>query len=165
MRFRAHENEVFSEQAVQSFKLKNLKQEIILAEKGRKMFKEKVETNRIIYRENVRPELMTSAVSRIRREMRNHSAMVQNRLNGKLDKLSERQDIPLWTGSRSNVVIMDGGELPNFVVDILSLGPKHPRRDKFNEVHFLADVDKLVRELRETRSEGEKLFEIEASAK
>ena len=29
------------------------------------------------------------------------------------------------------------------------MGPKQPVRDKFNEVHFLADVDKLVRELRE----------------
>ena len=60
---------------------------------------------------------------------------------------------------------MDGPELPKFVLDILSLGPKHPVRDKFNEVHFLADVDKLVRELRENNTEGEKLCEIEASAK
>ena len=58
---------------------------------------------------------------------------------------------------------MDGRELPNFVLDILSLGPKHPVRDKFNEVQFLADVDKLVRELRENNTE--KLCEIEASSK
>ena len=38
-------------------------------------------------------------------------------------------------------------------------------RDKFNEVHFLADVDKLVRELRENNTEEEKLCEIEASSK
>ena len=38
-------------------------------------------------------------------------------------------------------------------------------RDKFNEVHFLPDVDKLVRELRENNTEGEKLCEIEASSK
>ena len=60
---------------------------------------------------------------------------------------------------------MDGRELPMFVLDILSLGPKHHVRDKFNEVHFLADVDKLVRELRENNTEGEKLCDIEASAK
>ena len=47
---------------------------------------------------------------------------------------------------------------------ILSLVPKHPVRDKFNEVHFLADVDKLLRELRENKTEDEKLCEIEASA-
>ena len=85
----------------------------------------------------MRPEMMPSVVSSIRREMRNHSAKVQNRLNGKLDKLSDRQDRPLRNGSHSNVVIMDGLELQKFVLDILSLGPKHPVRDKFNEVHFL----------------------------
>ena len=129
------------------------------------MFKEKLETDRSNFRENVRPELMPSVVGSVKREMRNHSAMVQNRLNGKLDKLSERQDRPLWNGSHSNVVIMDGRELPNFVLEILSLGPKHPVSDKFNEVHFLGDVNKLVRELRENNAGGERLCEIEASAK
>ena len=62
-------------------------------------------------------------------------------------------------------MIMDGRELPKFVFDILSLGPKHPVRDNINEVHFLADVDKLVRELRKNNTEVEKLCEIEASAK
>ena len=52
-----------------------------------------------------------------------------------------------------------------FVHDILLLGPKDPVREKFNEVHFLAEVDKLVRELRENNTEREKLCEIEASAK
>ena len=52
-----------------------------------------------------------------------------------------------------------------FLIDILSLGPKHPVRHKFNEVHILADVDKLVRELRENNTEGRKLCEIVASAK
>ena len=95
---------------------------------------------------------MPSVVGSIRREMRNHSAMIQNRLNGKPDKLSERQDRPLRNGSHSNVVIIDGRELPKFVLDILSLEPKYPVRDKFNEVHFLADLDKLVRELRENNT-------------
>ena len=71
---------------------------------------------------------MPSVVSSIRREMRNHSAMVQTRLNGKLDKLSERQDGPMRNGSHSNVVVMDGLELPKFVLDILSIGLKHPVR-------------------------------------
>ena len=122
----------FSKQAVHSFQLKLLKQETNRAEKGRKVFKEKLETDRSKFRENVKPELMRSLVSCIKREMRNHSKMVQNRLNGNLDKVSERQDRPLV---------------------------------HFNEVHFLADVDKLVRELREKNTEGEKVCEIEASAK
>ena len=62
-------------------------------------------------------------------------------------------------------MIMDGGELPNFVPAILSLARKYPLSDILNEVHFLANVDKPVRELRENKTEGEKLREIEASAK
>ena len=116
------------------------------------MFKEKLETDKIKFMENLRPELMPSTVISIRREIRNHSAMVQNRLYGKLDKLSARQDRPLRNGSHSNVVKVDGCELPKFVLDLLSLGPKHPVRDKFKEVHFLADVDKLVRELHENKT-------------
>ena len=81
LRFRAPKNEIFSEQAVHSFQLKLLKQEINRAEKGRKVFREKLETDRSSFREKVRPELMPSVVSCIKREMRGHSAMVQNRLN------------------------------------------------------------------------------------
>ena len=88
--------------------------------------------------------------------MRDHSELTSKRLNDKLAKLSERQDRPLRNGSQyvrcnnNNVVILDGVELPKFVLDVLSLGPKHPVWEKFNEVHFLPDVDKLVRELKRT---------------
>ena len=69
--------------------------------------------------EKVRPELMPSVVSKIKREMRKYSAVDQNRLNGKLDELSERQDRPLRNGSHSNVVILDSDELPKFLLDVL----------------------------------------------
>ena len=78
---------------------------------------------------------------------------------------SERQDRQLRNGSHSNVGIMDGGQIPKFVLEILLLGPKDPMRAKFIEVHFIAHVDKLVRELRENKTEGVKLYETEASAK
>ena len=97
--------------------------------------------------------------------MRDHSELISKRLNDKLAKLSEKQDRPLRNGSYNNVVTLDGVELPKFVLDVLSLGPKHLVRDKFNEVHFLADVDRLDRELRENNTQGEKLCEIESSAK
>ena len=97
--------------------------------------------------------------------MKDHSELISKGLNDKLARLSERQDRPLRNGSHKNVVTLDGVELPKFVLDVLSLGPKHPVRDKFIEVHFLADVDRLVWELRENNTDGEKLCEIESSAK
>ena len=60
---------------------------------------------------------------------------------------------------------MDIDELPSFVLGVLSLGPKHPVRDKIDEIQYLAYVDKLVRELRENKTEVEKLCEIKAFAK
>ena len=101
--------------------------------------------------EKVRPELMPSVVSIIRREIRYHSAMVQNRPNGKLDKLSERQNRPLRKGSKSIVVIIDGSEHPKFVLHNLLLGPKHTVRDNSNQVHFLKDVEKFVHKLHEKK--------------
>ena len=49
--------------------------------------------------------------------------------------------------------------------EVLSFGPKHPVRDKFNEIHFLADIDSFLSELKLKRIPGEKLCEIEAAAK
>ena len=60
---------------------------------------------------------------------------------------------------------MDNLELPVFVEDLLSYGPKHPVKDKFNKTQFIADIDKLVNNLRQNGVNGEKLCEIEASAK
>ena len=97
--------------------------------------------------------------------MRDHSELISKRFNDKLAKVSEKQDRPLRNGSHNNVITLAGVELPKFVLDVLSLGPKHPVRDKFNEVHFLADVNRLDRELRENITHGEKLCEIELSAK
>ena len=97
--------------------------------------------------------------------MRDHSELISKRLNDKIAKLFERQNRLLRNGSHNNVVTPNGVELPEFVLDVLSLGPKHPVRDKFNEVHFLADVDRLVGELRANNTYGEKLCGMGSAAK
>ena len=66
---------------------------------------------------------MPSVVSNIRRG-KNQSTMVENGQNGKLDKLSERQDTALWSDSDSLVVAMDACDLPNIVIGVLLFGPK-----------------------------------------
>ena len=64
-------------------------------------------------------------------------------------KPSVGQDRPLRIGSHYNVVTLDGVELPIFVLVVLSLSSKHAVRDKFNEIHFVADVDRFYCELRD----------------
>ncbi|XP_063713937.1 uncharacterized protein LOC134841828 [Symsagittifera roscoffensis] len=64
-----------------------------------------------------------------------------------------------------SVRALDGIELPKWVHEVLGFGPKHPVRDRFNELHFLADIDNFLSELKSQKVPGEKLCEIEAAAK
>ena len=43
--------------------------------------------------------------------------------------------------------------------------PKHSVREKFNKIHFFADIDIFLSELKLNRIRGEKLSQIEAAAK
>ena len=81
-------------------------------------------------------------------EMRDHSKLFSKRFNDKLAKLSEKKDRFLWNKSHINVVTLDGVELPKFVLDVLSLGPKHPVREKTIEVHLPADLDRIFRQFK-----------------
>ena len=87
-----------------------------------------------------------------------------HRSDAKLKKLSVRQDRSSKEQNFDSIRIFDIS-LPTFVKDLLSYGPKHPIRDKFNETHFSADIDKLIKTLRENGTDGKKLYEIEASKK
>ena len=83
----------------------------------------------------------------------------------KLEKLAERQDRPLKHLDERSFRILDEVYLPLWVQEVLSFGPKHPVRDKFNEIHFLADNDSFLSKLKLNRLPGETLCEIEAAAK
>ena len=83
----------------------------------------------------------------------------------KLEKLSERQDRPLKNLDERSVTILNDVILPLWVREVLSFGPKHPVRDKFIEIHFLADIDSFLSELKLNRIPGDKLCEIEEAAK
>ena len=83
----------------------------------------------------------------------------------KLEKLSERQDKPLGARNEQSVKVLDDIELPEWVYEVLSIGPKHPIREKLNEIHFLADIDIFLSQLKNQKTSGETLCEIEAAAK
>ena len=61
--------------------------------------------------------------------------------------------------------MLDNIELPGWVYEKLSMGPKHPIRDKFDETHFLADIDNFLSHLKNQKTSGETLCEIEAAVK
>ena len=45
------------------------------------------------------------------------------------------------------------------------MGPKHPIRDKFNKTHFLADIDNFLSQLKNQKTSGKTLCELEPTAK
>ena len=97
--------------------------------------------------------------------MRYHSELIIMRQSDMFGKASVGQDRPMMIASLNNVVTLDGVELPRILLDVLPLSPKHPVGDNFNEVHFIADVGRLHRELREINTDDEKFCEIKSSAK
>ena len=126
---RIPKNEVFSEQVEHSFQLMHLRNVIGCAEQGRKLFEETLGEDSDILKKELKKELLAPIVYSKRMEMRDHCELFSKRFNDKLAKLSEKQDRFLWNKSHINVVTLDGVELPKFVLDVLSLGPKHMPAD------------------------------------
>ena len=83
----------------------------------------------------------------------------------KIDKLWERQDRKLKNLDGKSVRILDEMILPQWLREVFSFGLKHPVRDKFIEIHFLADIDSFLSELKLNWIPGENLCESEAAAK
>ena len=121
--------------------------------------------SRKVLLKNLDNHLFSSVIFVLRNRVRNHVVISEQRLQGKLGKISERQDKPLRAIKEKTVAVLDNIILPGFVRGLLVFGPKHPIRDMFKELHFLAHIDSLIRNLRENNVPGEKLFEIEAAAK
>ena len=99
------------------------------------------------------------------REASSRGKLKDNIRKLKKKKLSERQDKPLGGRNEQSVKVLDNIELPEWVYEVLSMGPKHPIREKFNETHFLADIDIFLSQLKNQKPSGETLCEIEAAAK
>ena len=152
-------------QAVYSLPLKLLRSEISTAADTHQKYDQKQAASRKVLLKNLDNHLLPSVIFVLRNRLRNHIVSSEQRLWEKLAKLSERQDKPLRSSNEKTVVVLDNINLPGFVRDLLVFGPKHPKRDKFEELHFLADKDSLIRNLRENNVAGEKLIQIEAAAK
>ena len=101
---------------------------------------EQLELNISKCKANVRPQLILSVVNSFRQESRKDPTVAANQLSWKFDKLSVRENRALRQGSHSIIFIMDGGETPNFVTEILLLKCAHYVREKIR-MHFPAEVD------------------------
>ena len=142
-----------------------LRLEISTATDTQRKCDQKRAASRKVLLKNLDNHLLPSVIFVLRNRVRNHVINSERRLQGKLAKLSEGQEKPLRASDEKTVAFLDNIILPGFVMDLLAFGQKHPIRDKFKELHFLADIDSLIRDLRQNNVPGGKLFEIEAAAK
>ena len=165
MRFRVPENGVFSNQAVHSFQTKLLRTEINKARTNEKNLEVKLERARGVVQRGVDEKFWPSVIKYLSLRGQRQTATVKETHQKKLMKLSERQGRPLEKQGEGSVRALDDVEIPNWVQQVLALGPKHPVRDKFNETHFLADIDIFLSDLKNRKVPGEALCEIEAVAK
>ena len=87
----------------------------------------------------------------------------QMRHQNKLQMLAEKQSKPLCNVG-DTVKVLDDLKVPSKFLEYLSLGPKHPILDKFNEIQFLVDIDGLLHNLNSNGASREKLDEVNALA-
>ena len=88
---------------------------------------------------------------------------IKARLDKKLQNLATEQEKPL-AGVENTVKVLDDLKVPGVILEYLGQGPKHPVRDAFDEMQFLADVDSLLHNLKATDDANEKLDEVNALA-
>ena len=165
LKFRVPENGVFSDQAVHNFQLKLLRTETSRANEDRKRYEEMLRKARSLVQKEIDKQWWASIFRFVRRQVEASLKTTSENHRKKLEKLSERQDKPLGGRNERSVRVLDNIELPEWVYEVLSMGPKHPIRDKFNETHFLADIDIFLSQLKNQKTSGETLCEIEAAAK
>ena len=108
------------------------------------------------------PEHMRNVVFHSRALARQVNKETCERHDKKIAGLATRQDKPL-RGIGTTVCTIVDVELPRWATDVLSLGPKHTVRTKFNELHFLADADTFLAELKREGASVDTLNEVNAS--
>ena len=144
----------FLDPVVHSFQIKLLRLEISTAADTHRKCDQKRAASRKILLKNLDNHLLPSVIFVLRNQVRNHVVKSERRLQGKLAKISERQDKPIRASNEKTVAVLDNIILPGFFRYLLDFGPRHPIKDKFKELHFLADIDSLIRNLRKNNVPG-----------
>ena len=165
LRFRVTENGVFLNQTVHSFQTKLVRTEMNKARTDEKKVEVKKERARGAVQRGVNEKFWPSVIKYSSLRGQRQTTKVKETHQNRLMKLSQRQDRPLVKQSEGSVRALDDVELTNWVEQVLALEPKHPLRDKYNETHFLADIDTFLSDLKNCKVPGEAFCEIDAVAK
>ena len=142
---------------MRSFLLRPLRSEMSQANADRAKASGNLVKAREVVRRGIEEKWWPSVIFYLNRQARCSVNNLISRHKKKLEKLPERHDRPLKNLDERSVRILDEMILPLWMREVLSFGPKHPVRDNFNEIHFLADIDSFLCELKLNRIPGEKL--------
>ena len=107
----------------------------------RKTVEVKLERARGAVQRGVDENFWPSVIKYLSLRRQRQTTIVKETHQKKMMELSEREDRPLGKQGEGSVRALDDVKLRSWVQQVLPLGPKHPVRNKFNETHFLADID------------------------
>ena len=162
--FRLPENGVFDDKTVHNFRRKLLRSELSKAHEAKLNSTTKTDEIRRLLADACGVFFLHSVVFYTRQFMRDVTRKTKHTHEKKKQFLSERHSKPLRTVKDTVEILDDSISPPSWVTDLLSLGPKHPILDKFRELHFLADVDSLLRTLKENNASNDCLNDVNALA-
>lgn len=158
--FRIPNNGCFDDRAVRQFQLKLLRKEIVNAKGDVKCSAEKVCLNRKEIQQHVSQKCLPSIVLHTRIYVKNVRIDQRQKLDNKLQRLSEEQERPLF--NVRNTVICYGltKTPPKYVMDTLSLGPRNSVMEDFNQNDVLAELDSLIRFCKQKEVADEMITDI-----
>ena len=148
-----------------NFQLKLLRTETSRANEDRKRYEEMLMVARSLVQKEIDEQLWASIFRFVRRQVGASLETTSENHRKKLEKLSERQNKPPGGRNEQSVKVLGNIELPGWVHEVPSRGSKHPIRDKYNETHFLADIEIFLSQLKNQKTSGQTLCEIEATEK
>ena len=124
LKFRIPTNGCFGENSILYFQLRLLKKELFSAKGDWRFTTDKLEESRNELKCKKQVEIIPSIIFHTRYDIRLFRRGIANRLNGKLLRLSNEQDKPLFNVNNT-VICYNPIKPPKYVIDTLALSPRN----------------------------------------
>ena len=161
LKFRIAENDCFEATMIHNFQRRLLRREVSEAQLTMIMRLDQLRNARQFLKEKCTDYLLLSVAWHSRRDTRAERLTIHVRHNKKLVGLAAEQEKPLRS-VENTVKIIGDLKPPKYVIDLLSLGPKHPVLEQFNEMHFLANIEKVLARMKNDDSNIDAMNEVNA---
>ena len=141
LNFRIPNNGCFEDQSVHDFQRRLLHKEINKAKRDLKCYEQSVNSKRNNLIQSVPNKCLPSVIFHSRHARKTNRQCVKLRHTKKLSVLSQRQNKPLFNVKNTIRVFEFDKHIPLYVKETLSLGPRNPILDKFNDKEVLTELD------------------------